>query len=157
MSDVVSPQVRSRMMSGIRGKNTRPELLIRRSLHRLGYRFRLHRRDLPGKPDLALPRYRAVIFVNGCFWHGHDCHLFKWPTSRAEWWRAKILRTRETDAASRQALHEAGWRVLDVWECALKGRTRRPLDQVIAEIDAWLPSDSARLVIRGRDEDASAL
>ena len=121
MTDVVSPQVRSRMMSGIRGKNTRPELLIRRRLHRLGYRYRLHSSKLPGKPDLVFPRYRAVIFVNGCFWHGHDCHLFKWPSSRAEWWRAKITRTRATDAASRKALAQAGWRILDVWECALKG------------------------------------
>ncbi len=153
MTDVVSPQVRSRMMSGIRGKNTRPELLIRRSLHRLGYRFRLHRKDLPGKPDLVLPRYRAVIFVNGCFWHGHDCHLFKWPSSRADWWRAKITKTRATDDASRQALADAGWRILEVWECALKGRTRRPLEQVIAQIDAWLPSESPGLVLRGRDED----
>ena len=157
MTDVVSPQVRSRMMSGIRGKNTRPELLIRRSLHRLGYRYRLHRKDLPGKPDLVLPRYRAVIFVNGCFWHGHDCHLFKWPSSRADWWRAKITKTRETDAASRQALAAMGWRILEVWECALKGRTRHPLEQVIAQIDAWLHSDSRALVVRGREGDESPL
>lgn len=156
MTDVVSPQVRSRMMSGIRGKNTRPELLIRRSLHRLGYRYRLHSKKLPGKPDLVLPRYRAVIFVNGCFWHGHDCHLFRWPSSRAEWWRAKITRTRATDAASRQALAAADWRILDVWECALKGRTRQPLEQVIGQIDAWLPGAASTLVIRGRDEDAAA-
>lgn len=156
MTDVVSPQVRSRMMSGIRGKNTRPELLIRHSLHRLGYRYRLHRKDLPGKPDLVLPRYRAVIFVNGCFWHGHDCHLFKWPSSRADWWRAKITKTRETDAASRQALAVMGWRILDVWECALKGRTRQPLEQVIAGIDAWLSGEEPALVIRGRDEEPPA-
>ncbi len=154
MTDVVSPQVRSRMMSGIRGKNTRPELLIRRSLHRLGYRYRLHSSKLPGKPDLVFPRYRAVIFVNGCFWHGHDCHLFKWPSSRADWWRAKITRTRATDAASREALAQAGWRILDVWECALKGRTRQPLEQVIGQIDAWLPADSPALVIRGSDDAA---
>ena len=154
MTDVVSPQVRSRMMSGIRGKNTRPELLIRRSLHRLGYRYRLHSSKLPGKPDLVFPRYRAVIFVNGCFWHGHDCHLFKWPSSRAEWWRAKIARTRATDAANRKALAQAGWRILDVWECALKGRTRQPLELVIGQIDAWLPADSPALVIRGSDDAA---
>jgi len=152
MADVVSPEVRSRVRAGTRGKNTRPELLVRRSLHRLGYRYRLHNSKLPGKPDLVFPRYRAVIFVNGCFWHGHDCHLFKWPTSRAAWWRAKITRTRATDAASRQALARAGWRVLDVWECALQGRTRLPLEQVIGAIDAWLPPDAPARIIRGRDE-----
>ncbi len=90
MPDVVSRAKRGEMMSGIRGKNTKPELVIRSALHRAGYRFRLHTRSLPGKPDLVLPKYRAAIFVNGCFWHGHDCHLFKWPGTRKDFWRAKI-------------------------------------------------------------------
>ena len=92
MADVVDRKTRSRMMSGIRGKNTRPELLIRKGLHARGFRFRLHDKRLPGKPDLVLPKYSAVIFVHGCFWHGHDCHLFKWPQSRREFWRKKITR-----------------------------------------------------------------
>src|SRR5690606_16975078 len=89
-ADIVSPKTRSRMMSGIRGKNTRPELILRSALHRKGFRFRLHRKDLPGRPDMIFPQYRAVLFVHGCFWHGHNCHLFKWPSTREEFWREKI-------------------------------------------------------------------
>ena len=89
-TDIVTAQERSRMMAGIRGKNTKPELAIRSALHRLGIRFRLHDKGLPGKPDLVFPKYRAVVLVHGCFWHGHDCHLFRWPKTRSEFWRHKI-------------------------------------------------------------------
>jgi DNA mismatch endonuclease (patch repair protein) len=138
------------MMSGIRGKNTKPELLIRRGLHARGFRFRLHVKDLPGKPDLVLPRYRAVVFVNGCFWHGHDCHLFKWPKSREEFWRTKIRTNRANDKKHLAALREKGWRVLVIWECALKGRTRRDPDEVLSSAAAWLRSDRDIGEIRGR-------
>ena len=94
MNDVVDSATRSRMMSGIKGKNTKPELMVRSGLHRLGYRFRLHRKDLPGKPDLVFAKHRAVIFVHGCFWHYHDCHLFKMPSTRREFWETKIGRNR---------------------------------------------------------------
>lgn len=147
MADVVDPATRSRMMSGIRGKNTKPELLIRKALHARGFRYRLHC-DLPGKPDICLPKHCAVIFVHGCFWHGHNCHLFKWPGTRPEFWRAKIERNRTVDAAAEEALAQAGWRMAVVWECALKGRNRKPLDDVISTCAGWLTSDHPRLEIR---------
>lgn len=148
MADVVDPATRSRMMSGIRGKNTKPELLIRTALHRHGFRYRLHC-GLPGKPDICLPRYRAVIFVHGCFWHGHNCHLFKWPATRPEFWRRKIQRNREVDRAALERLLADGWRVGTVWECALKGRNRWPLDEVIKQCADWLVAGGPCLVISG--------
>ena len=126
------------MMSGIRSKNTKPELLIRRGLHARGFRFRLHDKRLPGKPDLVLPKYSAVIFVHGCFWHRHDCHLFKWPKTRREFWHKKLLRNQEKDVESYARLKEDGWYILTIWECALKGRTRRPLDKVLDMAADWL-------------------
>lgn len=149
MADIVTAEVRSRMMSGIRGTNTKPELLLRKGLHAIGFRFRLHDRSLPGKPDIVLPRYRAVIFAHGCFWHGHDCHLFKWPSTRPEFWQAKIARNRAVDERTDAALTEAGWRQAVVWECALKGKTRLPLEDVIQSCAEWLRSDRPRLEIRG--------
>jgi DNA mismatch endonuclease (patch repair protein) len=136
-------------MSAIRGKNTRPELVIRKALHALGFRYRLHSADLPGKPDLLFPRYRAVIFVNGCFWHGHDCHLFKWPSTRPEFWRNKINKNRRRDCEVRRALGAAGYRVLTVWECALKGRSSLPFESVVGDISDWLVSQGAHMEIRG--------
>ena len=149
MVDIVTAEVRSRMMSGIRGSNTKPELLLRKGLHALGFRFRLHDRSLPGKPDIVLPRYKAVIFAHGCFWHGHDCHLFKWPSTRPEFWQEKIARNRAVDERTEAALSEAGWRQATVWECALKGKTRLPLEEVILSCAEWLKSDRPRLEIRG--------
>ena len=119
-ADIVSPAVRSRMMAGIRGKNTKPELLLRSELHRLGFRFRLHRQDLPGRPDLVFPKRGAAIFVHGCFWHGHDCHLFRLPKSRTEFWKEKIAGNVARDQRQIAALKEAGWRVGIVWECAME-------------------------------------
>lgn len=149
MVDIVTAEVRSRMMQGIRGSNTKPELLLRKGLHALGFRFRLHDRSLPGKPDIVLPRYKAVIFAHGCFWHGHDCHLFKWPSTRPEFWQAKIARNRAVDERTEAALSEAGWRQAIVWECALKGKTRLPLEEVLLACAEWLKSDRTRLEIRG--------
>lgn len=137
-------------MSGIRGKDTAPEMLIRRGLHARGFRFRLHRKDLPGKPDLVLPGLNAVIFVHGCFWHRHDCHLFKWPGTRVEFWREKIGRNVTRDAAVKADLAARGWRVLTIWECALKGRTRRPVDEVLGEAAAWLRSEARHGEVRGQ-------
>lgn len=150
MADVVTPDVRSRMMSGIRSTNTRPEMILRQGLHRAGFRYRLHVRNLPGKPDLVFPRYRAVIFAHGCFWHGHDCHLFKWPSTRPDFWQAKIARNRVVDARSEAALAEQGWRRGIVWECALKGRARLELSDVIGRCGRWLASRKATLEIRGK-------
>ena len=148
-TDVVSPAVRSRMMAGIKGKNTKPELLLRSELHRRGFRFRLHRRDLPGRPDLVFPKRDAVIFVHGCFWHGHDCHLFRLPKSRTEFWGKKIAGNATRDRHQMNALYKAGWRVGVVWECALKGRTRLPLDEVMDQCAGWLISDEPEVEIHG--------
>lgn len=125
-------------MSGIRGRNTRPELTIRKHLHKHGFRYRLHDRKLPGKPDIVLPRYQAVILVHGCFWHGHDCHLFRWPSSNEAFWREKITRNRNVDERAVMMLHENNWRVLKIWECALKGRQRWPTDLLVDNIVRWL-------------------
>ncbi|NJD37045.1 MAG: DNA mismatch endonuclease Vsr [Geobacter sp.] len=149
MTDVVNAETRSRMMSGIRGKNTKPEILIRSSLHQRGFRFRLHDKKLPGKPDIVLPRYRAVLLIHGCFWHGHDCHLFKWPSSNESFWKEKITRNKEVDERSRQELTLAGWRILTVWECALKGKYRRPLEEIADEICTWLGCSSSDVEIKG--------
>ena len=149
MADVVDPATRSRMMSGIRGKDTKPEMLIRRGLHARGFRYRLHCKDLPGKPDLCFPKYRAVIFVHGCFWHGHDCHLFKWPKTRPDFWREKIGRNREVDQRAVGLLEATGWRVAIVWECALKGSGKQSLADVIDTCQTWLHSSESRLEILG--------
>ncbi len=138
MIDVVDRATRSRMMAGIRGKNTKPELLIRRGLHARGFRYRLHSGSICGKPDMVLRRYRAAIFVHGCFWHGHGCHLFRMPATRTEFWQAKIARNRERDEEVRVALRESGWRQLVVWECALKGRTRIDFESLMDRVCAWV-------------------
>lgn len=118
--DVLSAEQRSFNMSRIRGRDTRPEMLVRRALHAKGFRYRLHDRKLPGTPDLIFPKYGAVIFVHGCFWHAHDCDLFTWPSIRKEFWEEKIGRNRERDRLALQRLQESGWRTLVIWECALK-------------------------------------
>lgn len=143
------------MMSGIRGKNTRPEIQIRRSLHAAGYRYRLHGK-LPGKPDLVFPARKAVLFVNGCFWHGHDCHLFRLPATRPEFWQAKIASNVARDARAIDLLHEGGWRVGTVWECALTGRAKLPFDLVMNRIGASLDSSQTDFVIRGVPGNAEA-
>ncbi len=149
MVDIVSPVVRSRMMSGIGSKNTKPEVLIRKALFGHGYRYRLHDKSVKGKPDLVLKKYRAVIFVNGCFWHGHDCHLFKWPKTREEFWRNKIEGNRERDINVVEDLLSAGWRVLLVRECSIKGKEKISLEAIIERIKTWLESDKNQDEIRG--------
>src|SRR3990172_9124666 len=107
MVDIVDASTRSRMMAGIRGRNTKPEILIRSLLHCQGFRFRLHVSDLPGKPDIVLRRFRAIIFVHGCFWHGHDCHFFKWPRTRPAFWRKKIKDNHANDLKARKEVESA--------------------------------------------------
>lgn len=143
MTDIVAPHIRARMMSGIQSKNTRPEVTIRKSLHALGFRYRLHEATLPGKPDLVFPKYHAVVLVNGCFWHVHHCHLFKWPSSRPDFWRQKLEQNRLRDQRNLSVLHAQGWRVLVIWECALKGRYRQPLEAIIHQTACWLNSTLA--------------
>ena len=150
MVDVVSKEKRSRMMSGIRGKNTKPERQIARMLHASGLRYRLHRKDLPAKPDLVFPKYRAAVLVHGCFWHGHDCHLFRLPSTRPDFWQTKIEANRKRDAATERALVELGWRLGIVWECAMKGKSAQPAGEFLCQCAEWLGSSLPRLEVRGR-------
>jgi DNA mismatch endonuclease (patch repair protein) len=147
VADVVDAATRSRLMSGIRGRNTKPEILVRGVLHREGFRFRLHVRELPGKPDIVLPKYRAAIFVHGCFWHGHDCPLYRLPGTRPDFWRNKIERNRDCDRRARDALLAAGWRVAVVWECAIRGAGTDP-GQVGQRLAVWLRGNEPETEIR---------
>ena len=120
-----TPELRSRIMRAVKGANTAPELAVRSMVHRMGYRFRLHRRDIPGKPDLVFTRRKKVVFVHGCFWHGHDCARgARMPKANAVYWRTKIARNRSRDVIHLKALKIAGWRAAVVWECELKKLTR---------------------------------
>lgn len=148
--DVLKPDQRRLNMSRIRGRDTKPELLLRRGLHRLGLRFRLHYRHLPGRPDLTFPRYRAVLQVHGCFWHGHDCHLFQMPATREAFWRTKIQGNRERDRRTHQELIERGWRVLTVWECATRGAGRKPPNDLLDEAAAFIRGDAPVCSIEGK-------
>ena len=150
MPDVVDPATRSRMMAGIRSKDTAPEMILRRGLHRRGLRYRLHARGLPGSPDLVFPVRSAVLFAHGCFWHGHDCHLFRVPKTRPEFWTAKIERNRVSDGRAEAELRAAGWRVGRVWECALKGRTRLDPEFVLDSLENWVRNGSGDLSLVGR-------
>lgn len=149
LADVHDKATRSRNMAAIRGTDTRPELIIRSGLHARGYRYRLHERKLPGRPDLVLPGYRAVIFVNGCFWHGHECPMFKWPGTREIFWREKISGNVERDRRNLKALLQTGWRTAIVWECALKGKGRLDVGEVIDTLARWLSSDDTAIEIEG--------
>ena len=119
MADRLSPSARSSLMQRVKQKNTAPEKIVRSLLHRLGYRFRIHRKDLPGTPDIVLPSRRVAIFVHGCFWHGHDCRRGRAPASNLEYWGPKIASNRDRDSRKAAALVSAGWRVVVVWECEL--------------------------------------
>jgi DNA mismatch endonuclease (patch repair protein) len=125
-------------MAAIRDRDTKPEKLIRSALHRNGFRFRLHSRVLPGRPDIVLPKYKTVVFVHGCFWHGHNCALFKWPATRRAFWRAKILGNRKRDRAVRNQIVAAGWRHLTIWECTFRGANSSTALKATRQIGAWL-------------------
>ena len=141
-------------MAGIRGRDTRPERQIRSGLHRLGFRFRVHAAVPAGRPDVVLPKYRAVVFVHGCFWHGHDCDLFRWPGTRRAFWRQKIVANRKRDLAVRNAVRAAGWRQIVIWECAFKGKGKGKgtdaLARTVERTAAWLRGGRRFAEIRGR-------
>lgn len=142
--DIVTPTKRSEMMAGIKGKNTKPEILVRKLLHSLGFRFRLHNASLPGKPDIVLAKHRTVVFVQGCFWHGHaNCPIFRLPKSRTQFWADKINGNIRRDESSKDELIQKGWKVLYVWECAIKGRCRLSEVQLYQEICEGLKSGSS--------------
>ena len=142
MADQLSPGERSRIMSRIRSKNTRPELTVRRRLHAKGFRYRLHAPELAGKPDIVFPKYRAVVFVSGCFWHGHTCPLYRVPATRRDFWLAKIARNRANDERTIRELNAGGWRCMTVWECALRGQPQNVLDAVADYVARWLRKGS---------------
>lgn len=145
MADVVDAVTRSRMMAGIQSKNTLPEIIIRKGLHSRGFRYSLHTKDLPGKPDIVMPRWRVVIFVHGCFWHGHGCSLSRRPTSNTAFWASKLAANRCRDELVRQHLAAAGWRIAIVWECATRGKfAKERFASLIDRLEAWI-----------RDHDAS--
>ena len=134
--DVHEPAVRSYNMSKIKSKDTKPEMLVRRFLHAKGFRYKLHDKKLPGKPDIVLPKYETVIFVNGCFWHGHkNCKYFKVPKTRTDWWLSKIERNKQLDLEIFYKLRKAGWKVSTIFECQLKAKKRsRTLTRILNEL-----------------------
>lgn len=151
MADRHTPAQRSANMARIRAKDTKPELRVRRAAHALGYRFRLHRRDLPGSPDLVFPRLRLALFVHGCFWHQHPgCRRAVLPASRLDYWLPKLARNKARDAAVRIALEEEGWQVVELWECAL--HTDAAARTVVAEVLAEAEQAYERLAIAARLE-----
>lgn len=140
--DIVDTVTRSRMMSGIKGKNTSPELIIRKALHARGFRFRIHTAHLPGKPDLILPKFKAAIFVHGCFWHGHNCRYFKPPKTRTAFWMNKINKNKVRDAVQIAKLNEIGWRTLIIWECAIRKMKSENSNTLIDTVVDWLSNNS---------------
>lgn len=147
--DVLTVEQRRRCMSSIRASNTRPEVLLRKSLWRRGFRYRLHDRSLPGTPDMVFPRYQAVVFVHGCFWHGHSCSLFVVPATNTEFWIAKISGNRERDQRALDALRDHGSRVCIVWECALRGSGCSSVNKIADRVASWLRSQRWSASLRG--------
>ncbi len=136
MADVHNKATRSYNMSRIKGKDTKPELLVRRFLHAQGFRYKLHDKNLPGKPDIVLPKYQTVIFIHGCFWHGHkNCKYFSVPKTRSEWWLNKIEGNKRNDRKASTALKKQGWKIITVWECQLKAnKLSQTLSHIVSEI-----------------------
>lgn len=140
MTDVLTKEQRRLNMSRIRGRDTEPELVLRRGLHARGLRFRLYRKDLLGTPDLVLRKHKAVIFVHGCFWHWHNCRMFKWPGTRVEFWEQKLRRNRRRDELVVEGLLAAGWRVQVVWECAIRGLGRLGEKELLDRCEGFIRS-----------------
>ena len=140
-------------MAAIKGSDTKSELLIRTLLHQRGFRYRLHDRKLPGKPDMVFPKFRAVLFVNGCFWHGHDCSQFHLPKTREEFWQEKIGGNVRRDLRNEAALSAAGWRIGLIWECAVSGPQRLPVAEVIDTAAAFLDGSGMYFSIQGQPVD----
>jgi DNA mismatch endonuclease (patch repair protein) len=149
VADVLTPKQRQLNMSHIRGRDTRPEMVIRCGLHARGLRYRLQDRSMPGRPDVVFQKYRAVILVHGCFWHGHNCPLFQLPATRTEFWITKINANRSRDARTREALQTLGWRILTIWECSLKGPARWQMDTLLDACVDFLKGDAQQQQITG--------
>lgn len=153
MTDVLTSEQRRRNMSRIRGRDTKPEMLVRKGLHALGLRFRLQDRSLPGRPDLIFPKYRTVILVHGCFWHGHDCPMFRLPATRPDFWRTKINANQTRDQRTHAELLALGWRILTIWECALKGTARWQVDMLFDTCVNFIRGTEPTQQIAGRWQD----
>jgi DNA mismatch endonuclease (patch repair protein) len=154
--DNVDKATRSYIMSKVGQKNTGAEMLMRTALHKIGLRYRLHDRSLPGSPDLVFPRYSAVVFVHGCYWHSHGCYRSTVPESRREFWTEKFRANRSRDERNLGALLERGWRVLTIWECALRGKTAKSSSVVGKTVKAWLESSDNLEEIVGSQGVASS-
>jgi len=157
MTDIVDKATRSRMMSKIKSKDTGLEVAIRKGLWKLGHRYfsgqkyHIDGKKLPGRPDMVFPKHRAVIFANGCYWHGHDCHLFRLPSTNTSFWSEKINSNRARDKRNNDDLKTRGWRVMVVWECAFRGKEKLVYNDAVKAIEAWLISDSQQGELRGRE------
>lgn len=138
--DIVDSKTRSRMMAGIKGRDTKIECMVRKELFRQGFRYRINVSSLPGKPDIVFPRYHAVIFINGCFWHGHGCDLFKWPKTRRAFWKHKIQGNRARDKRVRSKLKQLGWHSKTIWECRIRigGTPHENATKAAIQIAKWL-------------------
>ena len=145
--DKISKEKRSYVMSKVKSKNTVPELVLRKKLHHLGLRYKLHDAKLPGKPDLVFPKYKAVIFVHGCFWHGHNCGRTGIPKNNRDYWIEKIERNKRNDNEHIKVLKKANWRTMTVWECVIEGKRKMAIDDLAALIRAWLLSTEVSGVI----------
>lgn len=139
MTDVHSKEVRSFNMGRIKGKDTKPEMLVRSFLFNKGFRYRLHDKKLPGKPDMVFPKYRTVVFINGCFWHGHKgCKYFKLPQTRTRWWADKIKKNQDRDVVNITALRNSDWRVITIWECLVKNdKKEKTLEKLVKDLSKW--------------------
>lgn len=152
MADIIDNETRSRMMSGIRGKDTKPEMVLRRALHVRGFRYRLHGKGVPGRPDMILAKHRAVIFVHGCYWHRHEgCRYATTPATRPEFWAEKFTANVRRDRTACDTLVTDGWRVATIWECAL--RKPRSVERTLAAIEEWLLSENRQLEIGETDPE----
>lgn len=150
MVDIVSSSTRSKLMSGIRSKNTKIEVVLRKALFARGLRYRKNVQTLPGKPDIVVAKWKAVIFINGCFWHMHNCKLFKMPETRRDFWEEKIQGNRTRDEKNKEKLLSLGWRIAIVWECALRGKNEQKTAEVADALLLWLSSGDEYLEIDGK-------
>lgn len=150
MADVHNPETRSRNMAAIGSKDTRIEIIVRDGFMERGLQFKSHVKELPGKPDFVFEKYASVIFVHSCFFHHHDCHFFKWPKTRKKFWRDKITGNQVRDVRNKKLLKSHGWNVLEIWECALRGKTRVPFDELMDRSVYWLEHEFRNKTIKGR-------
>lgn len=142
--------VRRNRMALVKIKGTEIEMWLRLRLHARGFRYRVNVHKLPGKPDIVLPKYKCVIFVNGCFWHLHNCHFFQWPKKNREWWEVKLCNNRKRDLDIQDKLREMGWRVMIIWKCAIQGRVRLEEDVILELVSSWIKNGGPLLEISGK-------